>query len=99
MRIVDVIRNGDFQTIKFDNGSEIYGSSEQDENGTWIDNRAIDFIAAHFAEIPQYELMTRVIRKCRDAFCNQRQHHGGRCDDAPLPYPDWSREETYYGRI
>ena len=41
-----VERGGDFQSITFSNGSTIYGSSEQDAEGNWIDNRAIDAILA-----------------------------------------------------
>ena len=47
MKIASISLGGDFQTITFDNGSEVYGSSEQDQYGAWIDSRAITWLIDH----------------------------------------------------
>ena len=45
--IAEVTRGGDFQEITFCNGSTIYGASEQDSDGKWMDNRAADALIAY----------------------------------------------------
>lgn len=47
MCIAEVTRGGDFQEITFCNGSTVYGSSEQDADGNWTDNRAVDALIAY----------------------------------------------------
>jgi hypothetical protein len=49
LTIKSVQRGGDFQSITFSNGSVVYGSSEQDEAGNWIDSRGIDAIVELFS--------------------------------------------------